>query len=112
MTVEEIGPDDLKRKLDAGEEVQIVDIRSPSSFETGHIPGAENVPMDELPVRVGDIEWADDVVVACPVGQSSIQAARLISSFEGVGEDTAVRSLAGGYEAWEYELEADADTEA
>jgi hypothetical protein len=47
----------------------------------------------------------DDVVVACPIGQSSVQAARLIDSFEGVGEDDDVRSMSGGYEEWDYELE-------
>jgi len=112
MTVEEISTDELKRKLDAGENVQIIDIRSPSSFDQGHIPGAENVPMAELHTRIDEIEWGEDVVVACPIGQSSVQAARLISSYEGVGAETSVRSMAGGYNAWEYELETDADSDA
>ncbi|QCC49250.1 rhodanese-like domain-containing protein [Halobellus limi] len=107
MTVDEISPEELKRKLDGDEPVQVIDIRSPAEFASGHVPGAENVPMHELPSRVDDIEWAEEVVVACPIGQSSIQAARLIGSYEGVGEETNVKSMAGGYQAWTYELEAD-----
>jgi len=103
--VDEISPDELKAKLDE-EGVQVVDIRPPAQFEQGHIPGAINIPMSELPSRVDDVEWGDDVVVACPIGQSSVQAARLIDSFEGVSEDDDVRSMAGGYEEWEYELES------
>lgn len=107
MTVDEITPEELKRKLDADERVQIIDIRSPMEFANGHIPGADNVPMHELPGRVDDIEWAEEVVVACPIGQSSIQAARLIESFEGVSSSASVKSMSGGYQAWSYDLETD-----
>jgi len=102
--VDEISPGEVKEKLDE-DGVQVVDIRPPAAFEEGHIPGAINIPMSELPARVDDVEWDDDVVVACPIGQSSVQAARLIDSFEGVSEDDDVRSMEGGYEEWEYELE-------
>jgi len=102
--VDELTPEEVEAKLEESG-VQVVDIRSPAEFERGHIPGAINVPMSELPSRVDEVEWGDDVIVACPVGQSSVQAARLIDSFEGVGEDAAVRSMAGGYREWSYELE-------
>ncbi|WP_144905509.1 rhodanese-like domain-containing protein [Halobellus captivus] len=107
MSVAEISPEEVKRKLDENERVQIIDIRSPMEFATGHIPGAVNVPMHELPRRIDEIDWGDDVVVACPIGQSSIQAARLIGSYEGVSETASVKSMSGGYQAWTYDLEAD-----
>jgi rhodanese-related sulfurtransferase len=107
--VEEITPEALKAKLDDGEDVQVIDIRPRAQFERGHVPGAINVPMNELPQRVEGLEWGDDVVVACPIGKSSIQAAKLIRSYEGVDEDDAVRSMAGGYRDWEYELEGGDD---
>lgn len=101
--VEEVTPEEVKEKIENGG-VQVVDIRSPEQFEQGHIPGAINIPMNELPSRVDEYDWGDDVVVACPIGQSSIQAAKLISSFEDADAD-AVASMEGGYDAWEYELE-------
>ncbi|MFC6872297.1 rhodanese-like domain-containing protein [Halobellus marinus] len=103
--VEEVSTEEVKKKLEAGEDTQIIDIRQPAQFERGHIPGAKNIPMAELPRRVDEVEWGDDVVVACPIGQSSVQAARLIGSYEGVDDGSAVKSMAGGYQDWDYDLE-------
>ena len=105
--VEEVTPQDVKERIDADDDLQVVDIRQPDDYERGHIPGAINIPMPELPRRVQDHEWGDDIVVACPIGQSSIQAARLLQSYEGVSNDAQVASMAGGYDKWEYELEGD-----
>ena len=105
--VDEVTPEEVKSRIDADEDTQIVDIRSPAQFERGHIPGAINIPMAELPSRVDEVEWGDDVVVACPIGQSSVQAARLIGSYEGVDDDSSVKSLAGGYQDWDYDLETE-----
>jgi len=105
--VEELTPEEVKSRIDDGADTQVVDIRSPAQFERGHIPGAINIPMAELPSRVGEVEWGDDVVVACPIGQSSVQAARLIGSYEGVDDDASVRSMAGGYDEWDYDLETE-----
>jgi len=109
--VEEITPEEVKRKIDGGEETQIIDIRPAEQFERGHIPGAKNIPMGDLPRRIEEVDWGDDVVVACPIGQSSVQAARLIGSYEGVEDSEEVKSMAGGYDAWEYELETGPDAE-
>lgn len=52
------------------------------------------------------------MVCACPVGQSSVQAAMLIESYEGVDDDVVVASMAGGYEEWAFELEGEDGPEA
>lgn len=104
---DEVDPQTVKEKLDAGEEVQIVDIRSPEEFARGHIPGARNIPFAHLPSEIDQHEWGRDVVVVCPVGESSIQAARLIESYEGVPDDARVASMRGGYADWTDELASD-----
>lgn len=103
--VEEITPEELHERLQRGEDVQVVDIRPRDQYERGHIPGAESVPFDRFTAEIDTHDWGDDIVVACPLGKSSLQAARLLKSYEGVPADARVANLAGGYEEWEYELE-------
>lgn len=93
MTVTEIAPEDVD--LDSA---NVIDIRDPDNFQEGHIPGAENIPLDDLEDVVDEREWGDEVVVACYVGQTSRQAARLIDAY---ADDATVASMAGGYESWE-----------
>lgn len=109
----EIEPSELAERLDDDDtDRRIVDIRNPMAFRRGHIPGAENVPLEALPDRVADLAGADHVVTVCPHGKASVRAARLIGSFEGTG-DATVESLAGGLEAWDGPLaEADATAAA
>ena len=105
--VEELTPEEVRKRVE-NDGLRVIDTRSPEQYERGHIPGAINVPLTELPSRVDEIDWDDtDVVCACPIGQSSIQAAKLIRSYEGVDDDVTVASMEGGYRAWEFELESD-----
>jgi rhodanese-related sulfurtransferase len=101
----EISADELRELLGADDPVRIVDIRSPGQFRRGHIPGSENVPFAKLTDRIDEFDGNDRVVTVCPHGQASVQAARLIGSFEGFGG--RVESLETGIEGWPYELETD-----
>ena len=103
--VEEMSPDELNERLEAGDDVQVVDIRPERAFRAGHVPGAENVPFTRFARAVAEREWGDDIVVVCPKGESSLQAARLLEAYEGVAEDARVANLAGGYGAWGYGLQ-------
>jgi rhodanese-related sulfurtransferase len=105
--VGEISADELDERLEAAEDVQVVDIRMPKQYRNGHIPGAINVPFPELPQQVDEHDWGDTIVCACPKGESSLQAARMLESYEGVDDDAEVLNLDGGYRAWEHELEGD-----
>lgn len=104
VMADELAPEALREKLDDGDEPQLIDVRQPRQFERGHLPGAENVPMGELTTSIDEIEFDDQVVVACQIGQASLQAVRLIDSYEGA-EGSQVWSLAGGVDAWDGDLE-------
>ncbi|MFC3960320.1 rhodanese-like domain-containing protein [Halovivax cerinus] len=108
----ETTPDELADVLAEPDDVRVVDIRTPVSFAQGHIPGSENVPFQELPQQVQDLAGAEHIVTVCPHGKSSVQAARLIASYEGCA-DATVESLAGGLTAWcdQYDLERADETE-
>jgi rhodanese-related sulfurtransferase len=103
--VDEITAAELHARIEDGDDVQVIDVRPERMFRRGHIPGAENVPFTRFARAVADREWSEDIVVVCPIGESSLQAARLLEAYEGVAEDASVSNLAGGYDEWEYELE-------
>jgi rhodanese-related sulfurtransferase len=104
----EISAAELRELLDGDDDVRVVDIRSPPAFARGHIPGSENVPFQQLTTRIEEFADADRVVTVCPHGKSSVQAARLIASFEGFSG--RVDSLAPGIQGWGYGLETVEET--
>jgi rhodanese-related sulfurtransferase len=95
----EISADELAALLEEGADVRVVDIRSPGAYAQGHIPGSVNIPFGELPSRVAELDGAERIVTVCPHGQASVQAARLVGSYEGT-VDAVVESLAPGIEGW------------
>ncbi|UPW02214.1 rhodanese-like domain-containing protein [Halorussus gelatinilyticus] len=101
----EIAPDEVRELLDADDEVRILDIRSEEEFERGHIPGSENVPFHALADEIERLDGARRVVTVCPHGKASVQAARLVASYEGLPDDARVESMAGGLSEWDHELE-------
>ncbi|WP_410765617.1 rhodanese-like domain-containing protein [Haloferax sp. DFSO60] len=97
--VVETTPDELHEKLD-DDSVAVIDIRDPSSYSSGHIPGAENLPAQSLTPAVFDREWPDEVVVSCYIGKSSQRVASILDS----NIDADVSSLSGGFQGWEGEV--------
>jgi rhodanese-related sulfurtransferase len=95
MTLEEF------RRLHAADRVLVIDVRDAPSFKTGHIPGAMNVPLDQIDARAGDLEKRAKgrrivTYCACANEHASAQAAlRLIQN--GVVD---VSALVGGLRAW------------
>ena len=88
----------LQERLD---EVVVVDVRTPGEFEGVHIPGAWNLPLDELGERVDDVralvEHGQEVVLTCRTQNRSAQAQALLSE-AGL---PSLPILVGGVVAWE-----------
>ena len=60
---------------------RLVDVRTPGEFAAGHIPGAINIPVQQLDARMSELKPKDAaVVVYCRSGQRSGSAARLLKS--------------------------------
>lgn len=72
----------------------LVDVRTPTEHAAGAIPGAVNIPLDELRARHDELP-SGAVVVHCQVGQRGHIAARILSQ---LGHD--VENLDGGYRTW------------
>jgi len=73
---------------------QVIDVRTEKEFAGGHIPGAYNIPVDELRERVDEIK-DDHLIVTCQVGQRGHTATLLLND---LGFDA--KNLDGGYETW------------
>ena len=81
--------------------VRIVDVRSVGEFEGGHIPGAQNVPLDQLQSVASQWDKAAPVLVYCQTGARSAEA---VSMLEGLGF-TKILHFDKGIVAWTGSLE-------
>lgn len=67
----------LKEKIAAG--ARVVDVRTPAEFQDGSYPGAVNIPLGLLPLRLGELEPKDrPIILFCASGARSGQGARLL----------------------------------
>ena len=67
----------VKDKIAAG--ASIVDVRTPAEFKDGSYPGAINIPLTTLPLRLGELEPKDTpIVLYCASGARSGQAMRFL----------------------------------
>lgn len=64
----------LARLLDAGD-IALIDVREVEEYASGHVPGAVNIPMSVLPVRVAEIPADREVHLICHTGGRSAQVA-------------------------------------
>src|SRR3954447_460235 len=73
----EIPGADARRLVAAG--ARLVDVRSPDEYAGGHLPGAVNIPVQELDRRLAEIGPADhELIVYCRSGHRSTRAAELL----------------------------------
>jgi len=72
-----INSPDARRLVEAG--ARLVDVRTPQEFATGHLPGAINIPVQDLESRLAELEEKQrPVVLYCRSGSRSGSAARIL----------------------------------
>jgi MFS family permease len=92
-----VPPDELRRRLARGEPMLVIDVRSRDEFESGHVGGAINIPLDRLSESLDGLERGVPVVTVCGKGGGrSDRAARLLLDRGW----SAARPLCGGTRAW------------
>jgi sulfur-carrier protein adenylyltransferase/sulfurtransferase len=96
MAVAEITPGELKRRLDAGESIKVLDVREPWELEIVRLPGTVDIPLNEVPTRLDEIDRGAEWVVMCKVGGRSRRAAEFLAA-RGFSR---VANLVGGIDAW------------
>ena len=91
---------ELKQRLDAGEDVFVLDVREPYEYQIANI-GAKLIPQNDVPKRLDEIDRNREVVVHCRSGQRSQRIAEYLAQ-QGYGN---VKNLAGGILAWADEID-------
>ena len=62
----ELGPHNVKRLLDqGGRDIVVLDVRSREGYNEGHLPGAVNIPFEELPARMKGLPRQKDIIAYC-----------------------------------------------
>jgi len=93
VDVPEIDVEQLARLVEDG--ALVVDVRNPDEYVEAHVPGAELIPLGEVPDRTGEIPTDRAVYVICAMGGRSLKAAEFLI---GLGVDAT--NVAGGTKAW------------
>lgn len=75
------------RELVAGG-ATLVDVRSPTEFRSGHVPGARNMPVEEIAARLSELQPNQPVVLYCRSGGRSAAAGAVLvgAGFESVSD--------------------------
>jgi rhodanese-related sulfurtransferase/TusA-related sulfurtransferase len=71
--------DELQNKLNAKEDIVVVDVREQAEYAFHHIPGAISIPLGELESRLEELNKEDDVYVVCRTGNRSDLAAQKLA---------------------------------
>ncbi len=97
-----ISATELKQKLDAGEDIQLIDVREPDENAFASIEGAKLIPLAQVVSRMDEIDPERDTVVHCKGG---VRSAKAIEALEKAGFKGDLTNLSGGITAWSNEVD-------
>lgn len=100
--MEDITVREVKERMDAGEKLDIIDVREPHEWDMAHITD-QNWPMATVPARVAELQEFKDkeLIINCRSGGRSGQITMYLRS-QGFSK---VRNLLGGMLAWKAEID-------
>jgi adenylyltransferase/sulfurtransferase len=100
--IEEISATDLKHRIDAGDDIQLIDVRQPDEYGFAKIEGAKLIPLGEVLKRIGEIDESRETVIQCKAGGRSAKAIELMKQAGFTGD---LKNLKGGITAWSNEVD-------
>jgi len=92
---ENITADDLREKMDKGEDFLLLDVRTPGEHAADAIKGSRLLPVQELSFRAAELPRDREIVAYCRVGNRSAFAASYLSR-----QGYKVKNLEGGIMTW------------
>jgi rhodanese-related sulfurtransferase len=100
----EITPRDLKRLMDAGESIVLVDVREAAEHAIARIDGAELIPMNSIPAHLHRLEAQAEESVLVAFCHHGVRSLHVVAWLRAQGVSNAV-SLTGGIERWATEID-------
>jgi adenylyltransferase/sulfurtransferase len=100
----ETTPQEVKRRLEAGEKLALIDVREPGEHHLTRIDGAELIPMNTVPQRLAELDGKADeatLVFFCHHGMRSLDVADWLRR-QGVDN---CQSMSGGIDRWSIEID-------
>jgi adenylyltransferase/sulfurtransferase len=98
--IPQLGVKELKRRIDAGEDIFVLDVREPFEYQIANI-GGMLIPQNDVPQRLAEIDRDREIVVQCKSGGRSQRIAEFLLQ----NGYTKVVNLAGGILAWADEID-------
>lgn len=95
--MKEISTEELRRRLEAGEDLVVLDVREPHEVAEAAIEGSVNIPLNQVVERMGEVDSSRPTAVICAKGGRS---ARAIEGLEAAGYSGELLNVSGGMEAW------------
>ena len=95
----EVDPQEVKRRLDSGEKLHLIDVREPHEFAQAKIEGATLIPMRSVPGELQDLDARADeamLIVYCHHGVRSLNVVHWLRE-QGI---EACQSMSGGIDVW------------
>lgn len=100
--MQEITATELKQRLDAGDDVQIIDVREANEYAIARIPNSIHIPLAQVTGRMSEIDPKRETVVHCKMGGRSAKA---IEALTRAGFTGKLSNLKGGITAWSNEVD-------
>lgn len=101
--IEEILPVDLKRRIDLGQDVQVIDVREPHEYAIARLPNTKLIPLAQVAQRASELDPTRDAVIHCKAGVRSAQA---ITALRQGGYSGRLLNLKGGILAWSSDVDS------
>jgi rhodanese-related sulfurtransferase len=92
-----ITPAEVKKRLEQGEKLDIIDVREEEEVAQGMIPGAIHIPLMQVPERLSEIPQRGETILVCRSGNRSGRAYDYLTA-QGL---TRLKSMSGGMMDWE-----------
>ena len=101
MPFKEATPREIKQRLDAGEQLTLIDVREPQEIITASIDGAEEYPLSQAMSWIDTLPQDEELIIFCHHGGRSAQVAMALAQ----RGHSNVTNMTGGIDQWSQQVD-------